>query len=119
MKILRFPQTKNIKIVSQKIDDLYGENTLEGVKFADGSTIPLHGFFIALGTAGASDMAKQLGAELNEKGDITVDNDCKTSIDGLYAAGDCIGGILQASVAVGEGARAGMAASKYIRQLNK
>ncbi len=110
---------KNIKIVSQKIDDLYGENTLEGVKFADGSTIPLHGFFIALGTAGASDMAKQLGAELNEKGDITVDNDCKTSIDGLYAAGDCIGGILQASVAVGEGARAGMAASKYIRQLNK
>lgn len=64
-------------------------------------------------------MAKQLGAELNEKGDITVDNDCKTSIDGLYAAGDCIGGILQASVAVGEGARAGMAASKYIRQLNK
>ncbi len=32
-------------------------------------------FFVALGTAGSSEMARQIGAELNEKGNIRVNEE--------------------------------------------
>jgi thioredoxin reductase len=38
-----------------------------------------------------------------------------TNIPGVFAAGDCIGGLNQVATAVGEGAIAGMEALKFIR----
>ena len=49
----------NIKIITDPIDSLYGENRLSGVKFKDGSSLPVSGLFIALGSAAASDLAKE------------------------------------------------------------
>ncbi len=49
---------------------------------------------------------------------IEADNDQKTNIPGIFAAGDCVGNFLQISVAVGEGAKAGRAAIKYVKGLN-
>ena len=37
-----------------------------------------------------------------------VDEKMQTSIPGVFAAGDCVGGLLQVSKAVGEGALAGV-----------
>ncbi|MEG1845555.1 MAG: FAD-dependent oxidoreductase, partial [Oscillospiraceae bacterium] len=54
------------------------------------------------------------GAVTTEKA-IKVDENMKTSIDGLYAAGDCTGGLLQIAKAVYEGAKAGMEVSKHLR----
>ena len=48
--------------------------------------------------------------------DILLDKDFQTTLPGLFAAGDCTGGTLQVSIAVGEGAKAGLAAIKYIRE---
>ena len=42
-----------------------------------------------------------------------------TSIDGLFACGDCTGGLLQVAKAVYEGALAGTEAVKYLRSLAK
>ena len=39
----------------------------------------------------------------------------ETNIKGLYACGDCTGGILQVSKAVYEGTVAGLQAIKYIK----
>ena len=39
----------------------------------------------------------------------------ETNIKGLYACGDCTGGILQISKAVYEGTAAGLQAIKYIK----
>ena len=39
-----------------------------------------------------------------------------TSIPGLYAAGDCTGGLLQVAKAVYEGAMAGSEAAKALRK---
>ena len=41
----------------------------------------------------------------------------ETTIPGLYAAGDCTGGLLQVAKAVYEGAQAGINAGKYVRAL--
>ncbi len=40
-------------------------------------------------------------------------------IPGLYAAGDCTGGLLQISKAVSDGALTGTAAAAYLRQNGK
>ena len=40
-----------------------------------------------------------------------------TTVPGLFAAGDCLGGVLQVAVAVGDGAKAGLGAVSYVRKL--
>ena len=104
----------NIKIITDPIDSLYGENRLSGVKFKDGSSLPVSGLFIALGSAAASDLAKKVGAPV-EGNSIKVGADMSTGLPGLFAAGDCTGGLLQVSVAVGEGAKAAMSAIKFVK----
>ena len=83
--------------------------------FEDGSGIGTDGLFVALGTAGSAEIARQMGAELTEKGHVVVDSQMQTSIPGLYAAGDCTGGLLQISKAVYEGTVAGIEAAKYVK----
>ncbi|MFX1455071.1 MAG: NAD(P)/FAD-dependent oxidoreductase [Promethearchaeota archaeon] len=62
---------------------------------------------------------KKAGVELDDMGNIKVDEEQKTNIDGIYAAGDCTGGVFQVVFATAEGARAGINACKYLRQLKK
>ena len=68
-----------------------------------------------MGTAGSADIARQMGAEVSEKGQILINENSETTIPGLYAAGDCTGGLLQVSKAVYEGAQAGLSAVKYLK----
>ena len=51
-------------------------------------------------------MARQMGASLTEKGNIKVNDKMESSIPGLFAAGDCTGGLLQVAKAVYDGADA-------------
>ena len=57
-----------------------------------------------------------MGAQLTEKGHIKVNEKMETTIQGLYAAGDCTGGMLQIAKAVYEGAAAGIAISSFLRK---
>ena len=59
---------------------------------------------------------KKAGIELDEKGNIKVNEEHQTSIEGVYAAGDVTGGIFQVVFATAEGARAGINVNKYLRQ---
>lgn len=52
------------------------------------------GIFIAEGVAGATALAKKIGAKINNN-NIVVDDNMKTNIPNLYAIGDCTGGTLQ------------------------
>jgi thioredoxin reductase (NADPH) len=62
---------------------------------------------------------KKAGVELDDMGNIKVDDQQKTNLKGVYAAGDCTGGLFQVVFAVAEGAQSGINASKYLRQLKK
>ena len=71
----------------------------------------IDGIFIAQGVAGSTDFAKKLGAKIdNDK--IAIDENMETSIKGLFACGDCMGGLYQVSKAVYEGTKAGLAVLK-------
>ena len=83
------------------------------------SFIPADGVFVALGTAGSAEMARQMGATLTEKGNIKVNEKMESTIPGLFAAGDCTGGLLQVAKAVYDGAQAGLSANQYVRNRQK
>ena len=57
----------------------------------------------ALGSDVNSQLAEMVGAELAEPGCIKVDDHQRTSVSGLYAAGDVVAGLDQISHAMGEG----------------
>jgi thioredoxin reductase (NADPH) len=57
----------------------------------------------ALGSDTHVQLAEQLGASLNDQGCIGVDSHQRTSVVGLYAAGDVVIGLDQISHAMGEG----------------
>jgi len=111
------PETdfSSVEIKTEKIKKLYGEGKLQGIEFENGEKLEIDGLFVALGTAGAADFAKKIGAE-TENNKIIVDEKMRTNLPGLFAAGDCIGGVLQVSVAVGEGAVAAMSAIEFVRK---
>lgn len=62
-----------------------------------------------LGSQSQSGLATGLGARIDENGDLIVDEDQKTSIDGVYAVGDVVSALNQISVALGHAAIAATA----------
>ena len=70
----------------------------------------------ALGSDTHTQLAEQLGARLSEQGCIGVDARQRTSVPGLYAAGDVVIGLDQISHAMGEG---GVAATTIRNDLAK
>jgi thioredoxin reductase (NADPH) len=104
-----------IHVVKKEISALKGDNILNTVVFKDGTSITLNGFFVALGVASSGDFAKTIGAETSGN-NIVVDENMQTTVPGLYAAGDCTGGILQISKAVCDGTKAGLSVIQQLRK---
>lgn len=105
-----------VNIITTPLEELTGEQYLESVRFQDGTTLETACLFVALGTAKGSDLARKLGIRLEDER-IIVNEQMDTGLPGVFAAGDCIGGILQVSVAVGEGAKAALSCIRYLRSL--
>ena len=105
-----------IKIADKPVDGLEGEQTLSRVRFKDGSELTVSGLFVAVGTAGSSELANAIGANVDTKSqEILVDSRMCTNIPGLFAAGDCTPGLKQVAKAVYEGAVAGTEAARYLK----
>ena len=104
----------NVKVDTKEIEEIDGEDKVEEVKFKDGTTIKTDGIFVAEGVAGSSEFAKKLGI-ITQKDKIVVNENMETNIKGIYACGDCTGGLLQVSKAVYEGAKAGLEVIKRQR----
>lgn len=100
---------------TRKVAAVEGDDKVARVLFADGEPIAVDGVFIAYGTAGSGDFARKLGAQV-EGNKIQVSADLSTAVPGLFAAGDCTGGLLQVAKAVSDGAQAAMNAIKLVRQ---
>ena len=107
----------NVTIDTKEIEEIDGENKVEEIKFKDGSSLKIDGVFVAQGVAGSSEFAKKLGIITN-KDKIVVNENMETNIKGIYACGDCTGGLLQVSKAVYEGAKAGLQVIARVRERN-
>ena len=77
------------------------------------------GIFVFAGYEPATELVKGL-AELDEHGYVITDRGQKTSVDGLYAAGDiCVKNLRQVVTAVGDGAIAATELERYAAGLQK
>ena len=121
-----FSREHPIAVNTMKIQAIEGDDKVSGLlmqsdtaaqdaEAPENSFYPAEGVFVALGTAGSTEIARQMGAEITDKGNIKTDEEMATTIPGLFAAGDCTGGLLQVSKAVYEGSMAAISAGKYVR----
>jgi thioredoxin reductase (NADPH) len=72
--------------------------------------------YSALGTSPNADLARGLGVHVGEDGRLVVDAHQKTSVEGLYAAGDVVRGLNQIAVAGAEAAVAATAIHNALRE---
>lgn len=103
-----------ISVDTRPVARIAGEDKVAAIEFQQGEALAVDGLFIAYGTAGSTDFARKLGA-MTEGRSITVDDKMATNVPGLFAAGDCTGGLLQVAKAVSDGAIAAMSAIKFLR----
>ncbi|TFH07987.1 MAG: thioredoxin-disulfide reductase [Candidatus Thorarchaeota archaeon] len=102
-----------------KGNDLVNALVLENVKTGKETTLEVEGVFVALGSKPESTLAKSIGVETNERGEILVCAKQSTNVPGVFAAGDVVESMKQIAVAVGHGAIAADSAYTYIRQLQR
>ncbi|MDR1754028.1 MAG: NAD(P)/FAD-dependent oxidoreductase [Eubacterium sp.] len=103
-----------MEIIKEPIAALLGEEKLSGALLKNGKRIDFDGLFIGLGTASSDNLASSLGI-ITEKGKIMVDSNMKTNLAGCFAAGDCVPGVMQVSVAVAEGCKAALSAVEFLK----
>jgi len=108
-------RNENIKINDKKIREVRGAEKLKEIEFEDSSKLGVDGLFIAEGTAGSIEFAKKLGI-ITKQDKIDVNENMETNIPGIFACGDCTGGLYQISKAVYEGTKAGLQAIEYIKR---
>jgi len=117
----------NIKVIDKaQIVEVVGDNQGHVSQIISKSTDPnkpdelltfdLDCLFILTHTPSNS-IFKKAGVELDEKGNIKIDEEQQTNIKGVYAAGDVTGGLFQVVFATAEGARAGINVNKYVRHI--
>ena len=111
--VAEFPPEVTVR--PEKIGAILGEQKVTGVQLSGGDVVELAGVFVALGVAGSTALARKIGAAV-ENDRIVTDEKMQTTVPGLYAAGDCTGGLLQVAKAVYEGTLAGTEAAKALRK---
>ena len=81
---------------------------LESLEFEDNSVREYKGGFAMYGAEYNNGLACELGCAINDDGTIEVGDHGQTSVDDIYAVGDCTPGHNQVPVALGQGAKAGI-----------
>ncbi|MEP7285693.1 MAG: NAD(P)/FAD-dependent oxidoreductase [Chloroflexota bacterium] len=106
----------NIPLIIDKIDRVIGQHgQFEAICTQGGLRIPLDQFFSQQGATPQSQLARDLGVEVNDQGYITTDSEQQTNVPGVYAAGDVDRlHSHQVSTAVHEGGQAASAANYYL-----
>ena len=100
---------------TEKITEIKGNDVVEKI-VTENSEYDVDAIFIAMGTPSANDFALRIGA-FTKNNNILVDDNFMTNVPGLFAAGDCVGGLLQIVKAASDGAHVAIAINKYIRAL--
>lgn len=78
--------------------------------------IAVDGVFVAIGHIPLSDLAKQVGAAVNDKNEIIIDKESRTNVEGFFAAGDVVDTeFKQLITGVGEAVKAAYNAYKFVQ----
>ncbi|MDO6507970.1 NAD(P)/FAD-dependent oxidoreductase [Colwellia sp. 4_MG-2023] len=107
-----FLQQRGVRFEDTPVIEVLGEGTdISAVKLADGRVIEVKGLYVGPKTQMASSIPKQLGCEFTQgpMGEIVITDDFKqTSIKGVFAAGDIVNPMQNATFASASGVMAGV-----------
>lgn len=84
---------------------------LQGVQLDDGRLVPASLLFFSVDHVPRVDIARQLGCRVDAEGYVAIDGSGRTSVEGVYAAGDVVPGLQLIQVAAAEGCVAGVGAA--------
>jgi thioredoxin reductase (NADPH) len=93
-----------VQVPHEPVCDVIIANDRVTAVMASGARLELDVLYPAMGAKARSDLAVEIGAGANEQGCLLVDNHQRTSVPGLYAAGDVTVDLAQISVATGQAA---------------
>ncbi|WP_454817896.1 NAD(P)/FAD-dependent oxidoreductase [Labrys neptuniae] len=117
-ELLPLFRMRKIEVERSPIVEIIGSGTaVEAVRSADGLTVPVEAIFTAPQTYLTSPLAEQLGCRI-EDGPlgplIGVDDQKRTSIEGVFAAGDVTSMMANATLASAAGVMAGVSAHRSL-----
>jgi thioredoxin reductase len=109
---------RGITVVQTPLTAVRGELDGLTLHFADGSTLARDAVYHRAPTHQSADLAEQLGAELLPDGCVRVDEFGRTTVPGVFAAGDSarLAALPDALTLVGPGAADGVRAAVWLEQ---
>ncbi len=118
--LTRAKKMKNVEFYCHsQVKQIQGEQVVQSVVLENSQTkqtedLKLDGLFIEIGWEAKTEWLKDI-LDLNDRQEIKVDVNNRTSVKGVLAAGDCTGvDYKQIVIAAGEGAKAALEAYRYL-----
>ena len=109
----RWIEEYEIPVHLGRIHDVeHRERQVLGLHFEDGQEVKIDNIFTTRGDIFHTGLAEQLGCELDEEGQIKVDQKMRTSVPNVYAAGCVTPANCQMIIAAGQGATAAQAINR-------
>ncbi|MFA6530759.1 MAG: FAD-dependent oxidoreductase, partial [Candidatus Micrarchaeia archaeon] len=112
--------TPKIEVIEgTNVKEIIGEKKVNGLlldkPYKGSEKLSIDGVFIEIGHVPNSELAKSMGVELNEKGEIKISRNAETNVPGIYAAGDVTDGrFKQAITGAAEGVRAAYSVHEHL-----
>jgi thioredoxin reductase (NADPH) len=98
-------ESSGVAVIDESLVEVCTElGAIVGVTTQSGKTFRFDTLYSALGCDVRSELARELGAACDDKGEIVVDDKLRTSIPALYAVGDVANDLNQIAVAAGHAA---------------
>lgn len=114
-------KNKKVKIITNaKPLEIKGNKFAKEIVLLKGNKkelLGIDGIFVEIGYVPNTEFARKL-LKTNERGEIIIDEECRTNVKGIFAAGDatCLKE-KQVAVSVGEGAKATLSALFYLEKM--
>jgi thioredoxin reductase (NADPH) len=106
-------------IYKTEVKEIKGDTNVKSVILDNGKEFEIDGVFIEIGSIPKSELAKRIGVETNEKGEIKINRKSETNIPGIFAAGDVADApFKQAITGVSEGVIAAYSAFDFVKEMN-
>jgi len=119
--VQKLKEKNNVQFFLQYIPlEIKGDQTVKSIRIQNIESgeikeLIVDGVFICVGEIPLTILAQQLGIKLTERGEIDVDENGKTSIQGVWAAGDVTKGPRQIITACAEGVIAAIDIYRYLK----
>ncbi|HVF71692.1 MAG TPA: NAD(P)/FAD-dependent oxidoreductase [Chthoniobacterales bacterium] len=102
-----------IPVASKRITDVdHRRRKIRGLTFVNRDTLKIDYLFTTRGDIFHNQLARKLGARIDEDGEIEIDRCMRTTVPGLYAAGCVTPANCQMIIAAGQGAAAAQAINR-------